>query len=211
MDQKKIGSFLKELRKEKNLTQEQAAEKLGVSSRTISRWETGTYMPDISILVEIAEMFGVDVREIIDGERMKEDMNSEFKQVAEKMADYSVMEKRNMLKWIRFMSISIMIVSVCIIAVNVIQTFGLQKYGLLPTGRFMVRAFLSANSVLAYVLLAFSAVITLYAGGKFAFIEQSRMASTAIKIVVIIAILLALAAVIESILVAGVIYKGPMP
>lgn len=41
MDQKKIGSFLKELRKEKNVTQEQLAEILGVSSRTVSRWETG--------------------------------------------------------------------------------------------------------------------------------------------------------------------------
>ncbi|MBR3514947.1 MAG: helix-turn-helix transcriptional regulator, partial [Lachnospiraceae bacterium] len=47
MDQIKIGTFLKTLRKEKNLTQEQLAEKLGVSNRTVSRWETGTNMPDI--------------------------------------------------------------------------------------------------------------------------------------------------------------------
>ena len=54
MDQIKIGAFLKTLRKEKNLTQEQAAEQLGVSNRTVSRWETGTNMPDISLLVEIS-------------------------------------------------------------------------------------------------------------------------------------------------------------
>ena len=94
MDQKKTGTFLKELRKEKGFTQEQAAEKLGVSSRTISRWETANYMPDISMLVDIAELYDVDVREIIDGERRQEDMNSEVKETAVKMADYSAMEKK---------------------------------------------------------------------------------------------------------------------
>ena len=69
MDQIKIGAFLKTLRKEKNLTQEQAAEQLGVSNRTVSRWETGTNMPDISLLVEIAELYGVSIPELIDGER----------------------------------------------------------------------------------------------------------------------------------------------
>ena len=51
MDQKKIGGFLKELRKERNLTQEDLAEQFNVSDRTVSRWETGSNMPDISILV----------------------------------------------------------------------------------------------------------------------------------------------------------------
>ena len=68
MDQIKIGAFLKALRKEKNLTQEQAAEQLGVSNRTVSRWETGTNMPDISLLLVIAELYGVSIPELIDGE-----------------------------------------------------------------------------------------------------------------------------------------------
>ena len=92
MDQKKIGNFLKELRKEKNWTQEQVADKLGVSGRTISRWETGAYMPDLSLLVDIAEMYDVDVRDIIEGERKDINMNSEVKDVAVKMADYSNMQ-----------------------------------------------------------------------------------------------------------------------
>ena len=50
MDQIKIGIFLKELRKEKKLTQEQLAEKLNVSGRTVSRWETGSNMPDIGMM-----------------------------------------------------------------------------------------------------------------------------------------------------------------
>ena len=59
MNQIKISAFLKELRKEKNLTQEQLAEQLNVSGRTVSRWETGTNMPDVSILVELAEFYNV--------------------------------------------------------------------------------------------------------------------------------------------------------
>ena len=69
MDQKKTGEFLKELRTKKQMTQEQAAEKFNVSSRTVSRWETGRNMPDISLLTEIADFYDVDVREIIEGER----------------------------------------------------------------------------------------------------------------------------------------------
>ena len=69
MDTKKIGAFLKQCRKEKNLTQEQLAEKFGVSARTVSRWETGINMPDLSILVQLAEYYDVEMRELLDGER----------------------------------------------------------------------------------------------------------------------------------------------
>ena len=89
MDQIKIGSFLKELRKEKALTQEQLAEKFGVSGRTVSRWENGNNMPDISILVELAEFYDLDIREIIAGEKKSEvkDMNDDMKDTLEKVAD----------------------------------------------------------------------------------------------------------------------------
>ena len=84
-------------------------------------------MPDISLLVTIAEMYDVDVREIIDGERKEENMNSEVKEVAVKMADYSTMEKKTMLKWIKLMSIASFIVSLCVIVLNWIRTFGIMK------------------------------------------------------------------------------------
>ena len=80
MDQMKIGAFLKKLRKEKNLTQEQLAEQFNVSGRTVSRWETGINMPDISILVNLAEFYNVGIPEIIDGERKGEKMNEEVKE-----------------------------------------------------------------------------------------------------------------------------------
>ena len=94
MEQQKVGSFLKELRKEKNLTQEQLAEQFNVSVRTVSRWETAVNMPDIVLLVELAEFYDVSIPEIIDGERKSEQMKDEkmkdeIKEAAMKLSDYS--------------------------------------------------------------------------------------------------------------------------
>ena len=89
MDQIKIGIFLKELRKEKKLTQEQLAEKLNVSGRTVSRWETGSNMPDIGMLVEMADFFDVSIPEIVSGERKSENMNEEVKETVLKLSDYT--------------------------------------------------------------------------------------------------------------------------
>ena len=88
MDQIRIGSFLKALRKEKGLTQEQLAEKLNVSGRTVSRWETGSNMPDISVLVEIAEFYDVSIPEIINAERKSENMDQATRETAVAMAAY---------------------------------------------------------------------------------------------------------------------------
>ena len=104
MEQIKIGTFLKTLRKEKNMTQEQLAEHLGVSNRTVSRWETGSNMPDISLLTEIAEFFDVSVPELINGERKSENMKEEVKEVAETMSVYAEAEKEKLVKSIRNMS-----------------------------------------------------------------------------------------------------------
>ena len=105
MDQKQIGSFLKELRKEKSITQEQLAEHLNVSGRTVSRWETGSNMPDISLLVELSEFYDVSIPEIINGERKSENMNEEVKEVANSMSEYALAEKESMLKEIRVLSL----------------------------------------------------------------------------------------------------------
>ena len=76
MNQQKTGEFLKHLRKEKGLTQEQLAEQFYVSSRTVSRWETGSNMPDVRMLIELADFYDEDIREIIDGERKSGIMES---------------------------------------------------------------------------------------------------------------------------------------
>ena len=98
IDQIKIGSFLRELRKEKELTQEQLAEKFGVSSRSVSRWENGNTMPELGILVELADYYEVDIKEIIDGERKSEIMKKEEKDTLRKVADYAEAEKKLVVK-----------------------------------------------------------------------------------------------------------------
>lgn len=98
MDQKKIGSFLKELRKEKGLTQEQLAELMYVSDRTVSRWETGSNLPSLDILIRISDYYNVELSEILDGERKSGKMNKELEETVLKVADYSNDEKMKMMK-----------------------------------------------------------------------------------------------------------------
>ena len=98
MNQQKTGEFLKHLRKGKELTQEQLAEHFCVSSRTVSRWETGSNMPDLDMLIELADFCNVDVREIIDGERKSENMNDELKETVLKVAELSNEEKLKLTK-----------------------------------------------------------------------------------------------------------------
>lgn len=89
MEQQKIGSFLKELRQEKQMTQEQLAEQMGVSRRTVSRWETGNNLPDLSMLVELADYYDVDLNEIFCGERRSEAMDAELKDTLLQASEYS--------------------------------------------------------------------------------------------------------------------------
>lgn len=106
MDQKKTGYFLKQLRNEKKLTQEQLAEKFQITSRTVSRWETGSNMPDISMLLELADFYEVDIREIIDGERKSEQMNEELKETVIKVTDYTETNNARLLKRVRIIGIT---------------------------------------------------------------------------------------------------------
>ncbi len=74
MDQIKIGKFISDLRKEKGLTQAQLSEKLGITDRAVSKWETGRSMPDASIMLELCEILGISVNELLSGEVLE--MNS---------------------------------------------------------------------------------------------------------------------------------------
>ena len=103
MNQQKMGEFLKHLRKEKGLTQEQLAEYFYVSSRTVSRWETGSNMPDVEMLIELADFYDVDIREIIDGERKSENMDNETKDTLKKVAEYATEENNKRKERLRTM------------------------------------------------------------------------------------------------------------
>ena len=106
MDLVKTGKFLQELRKENGLTQEQLAEQLGVSRRTVSRWETGSNMPDMDILIELSDFYAVDLREILSGERKSERMNQELKETVLQVADYSNEEKTRLLRRMHWLFIA---------------------------------------------------------------------------------------------------------
>ena len=71
MDRIAVGNFLSELRNEKDITQEQLAEHLNVSSKTISKWECGNSMPDLETLVKLAEFYDVSLYELINGKKVK--------------------------------------------------------------------------------------------------------------------------------------------
>lgn len=98
MNPKEIGAFLKQLRNEKGITQEQLAEILGVSGRTVSRWETGNNLPDLDILIEMADYYEVELRELLDGERKSEKMDKKLEETVLKVADYSNEEKQQLTK-----------------------------------------------------------------------------------------------------------------
>ena len=89
MNQEKIGRFIQQKRKEKDLTQEELAQKLGVSNRTISKWENGRGMPDYSVILDLCKVLDMSINEMLSGEEIKNE-------------DYQTMLEENILKTIEF-------------------------------------------------------------------------------------------------------------
>ena len=147
MDQQKIGRFLKDLRKEKNLTQEQLAERFQISRRTVSRWETGSNLPDLDILIEMADYYDVDLRELLDGERKSEKMNKELEET-----DYSNEEKQKLTKRMHWLFIGGFIAAVIYVVLVFTDhsnnflggmclgiTFGMMIVGVIMTSKYAAR------------------------------------------------------------------------
>lgn len=145
MDQKKIGLFLKELRKEKELTQEQLSEKLGVTNRSISRWENGVNMPDLDLVIEIVNYFGISIEEFLDGERRTEMVDKKTEETVLKVADYSNGEKMIFSKKLNIFFI-IGIISFIVYAV-------LEAQGLTETGIYQNIANFALGFVLGTLIL----------------------------------------------------------
>ena len=72
MDQIKTGQFIKTCRKEKGLTQREVAEKLNISEKTVSKWETGNGLPEVSLMLPLCELLEISVNELLSGERLDE-------------------------------------------------------------------------------------------------------------------------------------------
>lgn len=77
MNQEEIGKFIAECRREKHLTQAQLAERLNLTDRAVSKWETGKSMPDSSVMLELCEILGITVNELLSGEKISGDAYGE--------------------------------------------------------------------------------------------------------------------------------------
>jgi len=123
LDLVQIGKFIAELRKEQKLTQEQFGEKIGVTNKTVSRWENGNYLPPADILLTISQLFNVSVNEILCGKRLS---TEEYKEAAErnlaytlKSSSFSLRERIDFYKtkWLKEHVAIMVLIGVCIIGV----------------------------------------------------------------------------------------------
>lgn len=94
MDNKKFGDFIKELRKEKQLTQKELGEKLNITDKAISKWERGLSFPDIAVLKDLAEFFEIDISELLNGERGKKQEIDIEKAIKEAIENYKNIEEK---------------------------------------------------------------------------------------------------------------------
>ncbi|MDE7084364.1 MAG: helix-turn-helix domain-containing protein [Clostridia bacterium] len=72
MNQIETGKFIKTARKEKSLTQRELAEKLNISEKTVSKWETGNGLPEVSLMLPLCKILDITVNELLSGERLNE-------------------------------------------------------------------------------------------------------------------------------------------
>ena len=106
MNLKKIGKFIAEMRKAKGLTQEELAEKLEVNNRTISRWENGKNMPDISLYKPLCEILKISIEELVNGEKTdKGNVNYSIEKAIINTMNSSEKDKSRMSKIIKILSI----------------------------------------------------------------------------------------------------------
>ena len=99
MNQEKIGNFILELRKEKNMTQQELADKIGVTDKAISKWENGRGMPDLSLMKPLCRELDISINELISGERIdKKDYQEKLEENIMNTIDYSVQEQKKQTK-----------------------------------------------------------------------------------------------------------------
>lgn len=118
MDTQKIGQFLKELRKQNHMTQEQLGERVGVTNKTVSRWETGNYLPPIECLKLLSDIYQISINELLTGRRLNE---VEYKEASEENIAVALEEnEREEKRFEKIMLVIIGITTVLAIAVMLI-------------------------------------------------------------------------------------------
>ena len=125
MELTQIGKFIAELRKEHGFTQEQLGDKIGVTNKTVSRWETGTYLPPADALLMLSDLFDVSINEILSGKRLSKE---EYKAAAEenlrqtiKASSFSLKEKIYYFKrkWLKEHIAIMSLWGICILGVSI--------------------------------------------------------------------------------------------
>ena len=135
MDQLKIGRFIAECRKQKDLTQMQLAEKLGITDKAISKWERGIAMPDTSIMLELCDILDISVNELLSGEKINmENNNQKNEQLLLDMA--KELERKNKTIWNAMWTIMVVSIIGLIGGLAIIAFF-------MPEGPWMLVAILS--------------------------------------------------------------------
>ena len=148
MDQLKIGKFIAECRKQKKITQAQLSEKLNITDKAVSKWERGISMPDSSIMLELCDILGISVNELLSGEKIgAENHNKKDEELLLQMANE--LEKKNKTIWSAMWAI--MIVSITALFSGV-----LVAAFLIPEGVWQLVAILSA--LVAFLIPCFYAL-----------------------------------------------------
>ena len=115
MNQEVIGNFIAECRKEKNMTQQELADKLGVTDRAISHWENGRRLPDYSMLKDLCDVLSISINELFSGEKIsKEDYETKAEENMSKLINDNYSEKKK-INWIIAISVAIVYLSISII------------------------------------------------------------------------------------------------
>ena len=122
MDVQKIGAFLAELRKERNLTQDELGMQIGVTNKTISRWENGNYLPPVEMLQILSNKFDVSINEILNGERIS---NSNYKDISEQNlksalinSDLVIKKHRKIINWVIAILVAILYIIISIVTLK---------------------------------------------------------------------------------------------
>ena len=115
MNQEKIGKFIANLRKEKNMTQQDLAKKLGVTDRAISKWENGRGLPDYSLLQDLCDTLSISINELFSGEKIsKEDYKTKAEENMSKLINDNYSEKKK-INWIIAISVAVVYLSISIL------------------------------------------------------------------------------------------------
>ena len=115
MNQEVIGKFIAECRKEKNMTQQELADKLGVTDRAISHWENGRRLPDYSMLKDLCDVLSISINELFSGEKIsKEDYETKAEENMSKLINDNYSEKKK-INWIIAISVAVVYLSISIL------------------------------------------------------------------------------------------------